>query len=74
MRNAPEREHSSSAPARGVAAPVGLSTERHLAHVAGPAFGLQNDLSHCLGLHLATLRGNDDSAPPPVVDAANSPL
>jgi hypothetical protein len=43
---------------------VGLSTERHLAHVAGPAFGLQNDLSHGLCLHLATLRGNDDSAPP----------
>jgi hypothetical protein len=47
-----------------VAAPAGLSTERHPAHVAGPASRLQNDLSHAVGLHLAILRGNDDSAPP----------
>jgi hypothetical protein len=63
-RNAPEREHRSSAPERGAVAPVGLGTGRHLAHVAGPASGLQNDLSHGLGLHVAILRGNDDSAPP----------
>jgi hypothetical protein len=31
---------------------VELSTERHLAHAAGPASGLQNDLSHGVGLHL----------------------
>jgi hypothetical protein len=39
------------------------SRSAHLAHVAGPAFWLQNDLSHGVGLHLAILRGDDDSAP-----------
>jgi hypothetical protein len=58
---------------------VGLSTERHLAHVAVRRPGW-NDLSHGLGLHLATLRENDDSAPPAdepdprVLDTANSPV
>jgi hypothetical protein len=39
------------------------STDRHLAHVSGPAPGLQNDLSHGRGPQVVILRGNDDSVP-----------
>jgi hypothetical protein len=43
--------------------PVHAHRTAHLAHVAGPASGLQNGLSHGLGPQVVILRGNDDSVP-----------